>query len=471
MSTEKFNPKLVIDFNEYGNPFDQLEDGLNWLMNKIKSNNYEAQINGNFNTDSVTRYAVNQVTQHTDLQTISFSLKLVDGKKSFNSSTTLLGEKGLQLLYDQAVLGIKSSPEVPFYQGLPNSRSGSMVNLIGKEWSIEDRADAVIETVNYAEEIDKSVKTAGTISHQKTYHRLISTQGIDSEDSTSINYFKVNSIIGPVDNRGYGQEETFWRYNKPNIEKLTKDATQTAKDTTKLITLDAKEYEVLLNPQATSNLLDFIQFGADPVSFQEGNSYTSDRLGDQIFDEKITIRDLPKDPKRATFVKNVDNEGISTENRNFYEKGVLKFIPYDSFSASKYLEDKNMTTGHHIRDDFFSGAIVGAAVVENGDRSIEKQISEMEDGLWIKNFWYIRFTKRKDGGLTGLTRNGLYHVKNGEIQGPVRNLRFTESFVRAFEPNNVISVGNESTMYEINTCPSIHLKRFRFSSIAHTDKE
>ena len=109
-----------------------------------------------------------------------------------------------------------------------------------------------------------------------------------------------------------------------------------------------------------------------------------------------------------------------------------------------------------------------SAKIENGSKTLDDQISEMEDGLYVKNFWYNRFTLRREGGLTGLTRNGLYHVKNGEIQGAVRNLRYTESFVNAFGHDNILSISRENRMFFMSTCPSMHLKGFNFSSIAHS---
>jgi predicted Zn-dependent protease len=463
-----YDPKSLFNDEEHGNPFELVETSVDWLLNEAKKQGFEAQVSSYLIVEGTTRFARSQVTQHTDLNTVSFNLKLAEGKRVASVSTSLTSPSGLQSLLDQTIKSVRNTPEISFFQGLPDSRVGKPVDLSGKDWSIEERADCIVESVNAAEEINDQVITAGTATETRLYTRIKSTQGIDTEDSSQRNYFKVNAITGEPEQRGYGQEELYWRHDTPNYTALAKEATQTAVDTENVITLDAKEYEVLLDTQAVSDLVVYILYSSDAISFHESNSFTSDRLGDQIFDEKFSINNAPRDVMNVTNVASFDREGLPTTNQDFIDQGVLKFVGYNSFMASKYLEDKNQATGTSLLMSWGAGFFPLSALIDNGDKSLEQQISEMEDGLYVKNFWYNRFTLRREGGLTGLTRNGLYHVKNGEIQGAVRNLRYTESFVNAFGKDNIISLSRERRMYDLSTCPSIHLKKFNFSSIAHS---
>jgi len=45
--------------------------------------------------------------------------------------------------------------------------------------------------------------------------------------------------------------------------------------------------------------------------------------------------------------------------------------------------------------------------------------------------------------VTGLTRNGVWLVEDGKVVRPIRNLRFTQSYVDALAPGNVLAVGAE----------------------------
>ncbi len=463
-----YNPKTLFHEEEHGDPFDFIDTSLSWMLNEAKKQGYDVQASAYFVVEGTTRYARSQVTQHTDLNTINFALKLARGKQVASVSSSMTNKEGLESLVNQAIKSVKNTPEIGFFQGLPSPKSGSTIDLSGKNWTIEERADAIIETVNAAEEVDKNAILAGTATENRSYTKIISTEGVDTEDSSHTNYFKVNAITGEPEERGYGQEELYWRLDKPDFSQLSKEAARTALDTVKVKTLDAKEYEVLLGTQAVADLVAYVLSSSDSISFHESNSYTSDRLGDQIFDDKFTIENTPRDRANVTNVASFDREGIPTENQSFIDKGVLKFVAYNSFFASKYLEDKNLATGTSLTMPWGPAFIPMSGSITGGDKSLENQISDMKDGLYVKNFWYNRFTLRREGGLTGLTRNGLYHVKDGEIQGAVRNLRYTESFVKAFGKDNIISLSKDRRMYDLSTCPSMHLEKFNFSSIAHS---
>ncbi len=474
MTQSHYNPRQIVRVEEYGNPFETLDRGIELLLRLAKERDYSAQITGTYLFSGTTRFAVNQVTQPTEFGEITFAVKLARGKSLGFGSTTMTDEKALEDLFGQVEATVKNSPEIPFFQGLPEPKEGTPINLEGPNWTIDERADAVVQAINSAEQVHEKGIVSGTASTTMQYQRIVSTEGIDVENSGNSHYMKVNCIVesdSDKSHRGYGQEEEHFRLKRPDIEKMAVEAANTAKDTLNLIDLPAKEYEVVLNQQAVSDLLIFAQFSLDPVSYHETNSFASDRLGAQIFDEKITIRDLPRDAERANIVRSFDGEGLPTSNTLVFDKGVLQLIPYDSFNAARYLGDKNAATGHSFAFFGQSSAIFASAYMEPGTKPTDKLVSEIDDGLWVKNFWYNRFTKRRDGGLTGLTRNGLYHVKSGEIVGAVRNLRYTESFVKAFGPENVISVSSDTKMYQLNTCPSLHLQSFNFSSVAHTTKQ
>ena len=48
-------------------------------------------------------------------------------------------------------------------------------------------------------------------------------------------------------------------------------------------------------------------------------------------------------------------------------------------------------------------------------------------GLLLTCLWYIREVDPQTLLLTGLTRDGVYLVENGEVTGAVNNFRFNES--------------------------------------------
>ncbi len=65
--------------------------------------------------------------------------------------------------------------------------------------------------------------------------------------------------------------------------------------------------------------------------------------------------------------------------------------------------------------------------VDGATGSIEDLVAGTERGLLLTCLWYIREVDPQVLLLTGLTRDGVYLVENGEITGEVNNFRFNES--------------------------------------------
>jgi len=59
-----------------------------------------------------------------------------------------------------------------------------------------------------------------------------------------------------------------------------------------------------------------------------------------------------------------------------------------------------------------------------GSSSIEEMIRTTRRGLYINRFWYTRLVHPRDCVITGMNRDGLFMVQNGELAYPVKNLRF-----------------------------------------------
>jgi predicted Zn-dependent protease len=64
---------------------------------------------------------------------------------------------------------------------------------------------------------------------------------------------------------------------------------------------------------------------------------------------------------------------------------------------------------------------------DGGGDSIEDLVARTERGLLLTCLWYIREVDPATLLLTGLTRDGVYLVEDGEVKGAVNNFRFNES--------------------------------------------
>ena len=89
-----------------------------------------------------------------------------------------------------------------------------------------------------------------------------------------------------------------------------------------------------------------------------------------------------------------------------------------------------------------AGANVNMSLVQEGSNlSIEDMVKQTRRGLLVTFFWYIRGVPAEDQPLlnTGMTRDGLFLIENGEIVGPVQNFRWNMSPLVGY--NNLTLVG------------------------------
>lgn len=76
-----------------------------------------------------------------------------------------------------------------------------------------------------------------------------------------------------------------------------------------------------------------------------------------------------------------------------------------------------------------------AVDVEGGDIELANVLSVLGTGLYVSNLWYLNFSDRAAGRLTGMTRFACFWVENGEIVAPLNVMRFDDSVYRLLGSN------------------------------------
>jgi len=100
---------------------------------------------------------------------------------------------------------------------------------------------------------------------------------------------------------------------------------------------------------------------------------------------------------------------------------------------------------------------------------LDKLIASVKRGILVTRFHYINGLLDTPKALfTGMTRDGTFLVENGKITNGLKNLRFTESMVRAF--SNVDAVSKESELVSswwsdigCVSAPALFINNFNFS--------
>ncbi|MEU6881129.1 metallopeptidase TldD-related protein [Streptomyces sp. NPDC046712] len=195
------------------------------------------------------------------------------------------------------------------------------------------------------------------------------------------------------------------------------------------IELPAGRYETLLPPTAVADLLIYQLWSSAARDAVEGRTVFSKpgggtRLGETLSPLPLTLRSDPNEPglESAPFVI----AHSSGDDSSVFDNG-LPLMPIDWVREGKL--EHLITTRHTAgltRLPVAPGA--GNLVLDGGgERSLEEMVASTERGLLLTCLWYIREVDPATLLLTGLTRDGVYLVENGEVVGEVNNFRFNES--------------------------------------------
>ena len=110
-----------------------------------------------------------------------------------------------------------------------------------------------------------------------------------------------------------------------------------------------------------------------------------------------------------------------------------------------------------------------AELVETGhyltQMTKEEMLASTERGIWVTRFHYTNPVHPVKAVLTGMTRDGTFLIENGQIVRPLKNLRFTQSILEAFDRAEML--GSELKMIgrgSFASCvPAAKIHEFRFT--------
>ena len=225
--------------------------------------------------------------------------------------------------------------------------------------------------------------------------------------------------------------------------------------------LEPGEYEVVLEEYAVSDMLDFLaylSFGAQAI--QEGRSLMSGKMGQRVMGPNISIWDDGLDP--AGLVRPFDHEGYPRQRVDMIVDGVATSPVHDRRTAAK---EGRSSTGHALPAGSVIGPLPLNMALKPGEATREELIASVRRGLLVTRFWYTRVVHPLTVHMTGTTRDGTFLIENGEVVGPVKNLRFTQSYLEAL--NQVDLIGGESKLvrefFAVNRVPAIKVGRWLFT--------
>jgi PmbA protein len=148
----------------------------------------------------------------------------------------------------------------------------------------------------------------------------------------------------------------------------------------------------------------------------EGASPLKDKLGEQVFDKKLSLWD------DATVAYGVgsypfDDEGVPSQRLPLVTNGVVTKFLYDLQTAALA---GTQSTGNGRRAGGFPGPAISSLILGRGDVSFQTMVEDMKEGLIVEQVMGAEQGNLLGGDFGGNVLLG-YKVENGEVVGRVKD--------------------------------------------------
>ncbi|MEW6377820.1 MAG: TldD/PmbA family protein [Thermodesulfobacteriota bacterium] len=417
---------------------------------------------------SLTRFAGSAIHQHVAERNRTVILRVVFGKKISVVKTNMLQPSSIKRLLHKANSLAKVQHPNEEFISLPGPKSIPEIETFSEKISLLTPHRKVKMIKNLLKQVkEKGCRASGAFSNGEVELAVVNSLGVETYQKFSDLFLHL--IVENDRSSGYAG---FVARNPDqlDVESLAQEAIQkTSRD--EPIQVEPGEYEVILEPYAVSELLSFLGYlGFHALAVQEGRSFFSNRFGEKMVDEKVTIYDDGLDPEGLQVP--FDFEGIPKKKVTFFDRGVAKEVTYDSFTAGREGRD---STGHGLIAPNTEGPIPINLFMKGGESSMEEMIKSVRRGIYVNRFHYTNVVEPMKAVITGMTRDGTFLIEEGEIKRPIKNLRFTESILKALSRVSAISkdrrVCSEGTVYSRRfvtgtVVPAIKVDGFNFSGVS-----
>lgn len=193
------------------------------------------------------------------------------------------------------------------------------------------------------------------------------------------------------------------------------------------VELPAGRYETLMPPSTVADMLIYLGWSMDGRGAQEGRTALSapggTRVGEKLTDLGLTLYSDPAAPGQecTPFVAvpssseqaSIFDNGMDIGRVDWLRDGTINALAYPRAAAAEFGAPVTVPADNLL--------------MTGGSASLADMIAATERGLLLTTLWYIRTVDPAVLLLTGLTRDGVYLIEDGEVRAAVNNFRFNES--------------------------------------------
>ena len=419
---------------------------------------------------SLTRFANSYIHQNVEQQDVDIRVRAVVGKKIGVASSNDHSDEGLRAVVGRALALARHQQDNSDFQSLPAPRPVRRIDAFVERTARtgpEERAAVVGQICDAATKA--GLTAAGAFRTSTAEVAVANSLGVFAYHRDTMT--DINTVVMGEQGSGHA-ERVSTDVGDIDAAEVAKEAIDTALRNVNQIDLAPGEYDVVFKEYAVADILDFfayLSFGAQ--AYQEKRSFMAGRMGERVMGEQITMWD---DGLASNTVPNpFDFEGVPKERVTFIDQGVARDVVWDSYTAGKEGADgpdgqRRESTGHALPAGSTFGPVPSNMFLGTGDATLDEMVASTRRGVYVSRFWYTRTVHPLNVVVTGMTRDGTFLIKDGKITAPIKNLRFTQSYLEAM--NRVEAIGKTATMQNaivgVSRVPALKIARWNFSGVS-----
>ena len=279
---------------------------------------------------------------------------------------------------------------------------------------------------------DEHIRLFGYAEHTTTTTWLATSSGLRRRHTQPAGRVEVNAKSQDLSRSAWVGRSTTDALADVELPGMYERLVQRLEWSEAALDLPPGDYQVLLEPSAVADMLIYAYWSSSARDADEGKTVFSrpgggNLIGERLYGPGVTVYSDPAEPglEVAPFVTAVASSsyasvfdcGLPKARTEWVSDGVLRAL---------------VTTRHWAeRSGAEAKPMIGNLVLarESGP-TLEEMIATTERALLVTCFWYIREVDPQTLLLTGLTRDGVFLVENGEVKGGVNNFRYNMSPVR-----------------------------------------
>ena len=201
---------------------------------------------------------------------------------------------------------------------------------------------------------------------------------------------------------------------------------------------------MVVDPEAAVSLIARALGPASAAAIQQGRSFWTGKIGQQLLGDKLTITDDPLIP-RGLSSRHFDGEGIAAKRLPIVERGVVKNLYVDTYYGRKL--GMAPTTG--------SGS---NRVVALGDKGLAELLAQAGRGIYVTS-WLGGNSDSTTGDFSLGLRGHL--IENGKIGAPIGEMNVTGNLPELYK--DLIALGNDPYPYSSLRAPTLVFQDVQFS--------